>query len=180
MTERIAEIVGRLLRDRRLTLAVAESCTGGLIGHRITDVPGSSDYFLGGVISYSNTAKVALLGVSPATLRKYGAVSRQTAAEMAEGARLAFGADIALSATGIAGPSGGSRRKPVGLVYVGLAYGCGTVVRRILLKGVRWTVKSQAADAALEMAREHLDRRRRATRETNRAERAVRRRRERG
>ena len=159
MTEQMAEIAGRLLRDRGLTLALAESCTGGLIGHRVTQVPGSSEYFLGGVIAYSNDAKAAILGVSKSTLREYGAVSRQTAAEMAQGARRAFRADIAVATTGIAGPSGGSRAKPVGLVYLGLAHGGGTIVRRHLFKGTRHAVKSQAANAALAMVREHLERR---------------------
>ncbi len=159
MTEQSANITGRLLRDRGLTLAVAESCTGGLVGHRVTQVPGSSEYFLGGVIAYRNDAKAAILGVSRSTLRKRGEVSRRTAAEMAQGARRIFRADIAVSTTGIAGPSGGSRAKPVGLVYLGLAHGGGTLVRRFLFKGSRHAVKSQAADAAFAMLREHLERR---------------------
>lgn len=159
MTAQIAYRAGRLLRAGGLTLAVAESCTGGLIGHRLTQVPGSSDYFLGGVIAYSNAAKIAILGVPRSTLGKYGAVSRQTAAEMARGARHTFCADIAVATTGIAGPSGGNRAKPVGLVYLGLADKDGTQVRRFLFRGSRRAVKSQAADAALAMLIEYLQRR---------------------
>lgn len=155
-----AQTAHRLLRDSGLTLAVAESCTGGLIGHRLTQAAGSSDYFLGGVIAYSNAVKVALLGVCKSTLGKYGAVSSQTASEMARGARRVFSADLAISSTGIAGPSGGSAVKPIGLVYLGLADKDGTRVRRFLFRGSRRAVKSQAADAALSMLREHLELRR--------------------
>ncbi len=164
MGSKRAAAAGRLLRARRFTLAVAESCTGGLIAHRVTAVPGSSDYFLGGVIAYDNTAKTAILGVSPSTLRRHGAVSGRTAAEMARGARRAFRSDIALSSTGIAGPSGGSRKKPVGLVYLGMARAGGTTVRRHLFKGPRRAVISQAAEAALGMLIGHLGRKARAGR----------------
>ena len=119
--EALEEAVGRLLAERGLTVAVAESCTGGLIAHRLTNVPGSSAYFLGGVVAYANEVKERVLGVRPETLRRYGAVSRETALEMARRVRRLLGADIALSATGIAGPAGGTPEKPVGLVYVALA-----------------------------------------------------------
>jgi len=119
--EALEEAVGRLLAERGLTVAVAESCTGGLIAHRLTNVPGSSRYFLGGVVAYANEVKERMLGVRPETLRQHGAVSRETALEMARGVRRLLGADIALSATGIAGPAGGTPEKPVGLVYVALA-----------------------------------------------------------
>ena len=115
------ETVGRLLRDRGLTLALAESCTGGRIGDRITDVPGSSAYFLLGTATYSNEAKIGILGVSEQTLAEHGAVSTQTAEEMAAGARRRAGADLGLSTTGIAGPGGGTADKPVGTVCIGLA-----------------------------------------------------------
>lgn len=121
--ETLEEVVGRMLREMGVTLAVAESCTGGLLGGRITNVPGSSDYFLGGVISYSNSVKQRLLGVSEKTLREHGAVSPNTAREMAEGVVKATGANIGVSITGIAGPDGGSEEKPVGLVYLAVAQG---------------------------------------------------------
>ncbi len=115
--------LGRLLRERGLTLATAESCTGGLVGSLVTDVPGSSHYYCGGVVAYSNEVKVRLLGVRRATLKRYGAVSAQTATEMAEGVRNRTGADIGVAVTGIAGPGGGTRKKPVGLVYIAIAAG---------------------------------------------------------
>jgi PncC family amidohydrolase len=107
--------------DRRLTVAVAESCTGGLIAAAITEVPGSSGYFLGGVVSYSNAAKEALLDVPRPLLESHGAVSREVAVAMAAGVRARFGADLAVSVTGVAGPDGGTVQKPVGLVYIGAA-----------------------------------------------------------
>ncbi len=119
--ETLELVTGRMLRERGLTLAVAESCTGGLLGGRITNIPGSSEYFLGGVIAYSNALKEQLLGVAPAILATHGAVSEETAREMAAGVARATGADIGLSITGIAGPDGGTDEKPVGLVYLGIA-----------------------------------------------------------
>ena len=117
----LEELVGRHVAGKRLTLALAESCTGGLIGHRLTNVAGSSDYFLGGVVSYSNEAKLDLLRVAPEVLAQLGAVSPETARDMARGAQAAFGAHLGLAVTGIAGPTGGSPEKPVGTVYIGLA-----------------------------------------------------------
>ena len=108
--------LGKRLREREWTLATAESCSGGLIAHRITNVPGSSGYFLGGVVSYSNGAKVRMLDVRPESLDSYGAVSEEVAREMAEGAKNYFGSDVAIAVTGIAGPGGGTAEKPVGLV----------------------------------------------------------------
>src|SRR5699024_6603040 len=117
----LEQVVVEELKQRGLTLATAESCTGGLIGKRITDIPGSSACYVGGVISYSNDVKMQLLGVKQQTLSQYGAVSEQTACEMAEGVRRCTGADIGLSTTGVAGPDGGTEEKPVGLVYIGLS-----------------------------------------------------------
>lgn len=149
--ERLEERVGRLLRERGLSLAVAESCTGGLIGHRLTDVPGSSVYFLLGVVAYSNEAKQGLLGVSPGTLAAHGAVSRETAGEMARGVRRAAGADLGLSTTGIAGPGGGTPEKPVGTVCVALAWEGGAWSHRYQLGELERTrIKAGTADAALE------------------------------
>jgi nicotinamide-nucleotide amidase len=117
----LAGQVGRLLRQRDLKLALAESCTGGLIGSLITDVPGSSDYFLGSAVTYAYSAKEAILGVRKETLAAHGAVSPETAAEMAQGARRLFGADLAVSVTGIAGPTGAAPNKPLGLVCIHLS-----------------------------------------------------------
>jgi competence/damage-inducible protein CinA-like protein len=115
----LPKVIGVILRKKKLTLAIAESCTGGLITSKITDIPGSSDYFLDSVISYSNESKKKFIGVKDSTLRKHGAVSRQTAIEMAEGVRKRSGADIGISTTGIAGPAGGTKTKPVGLIWIG-------------------------------------------------------------
>jgi nicotinamide-nucleotide amidase len=155
--EGMEETVGRLLRERGLTVAVAESCTGGLIGSRITDVAGSSAYFLLGVIAYSNEAKQNLLGVRAETLAAHGAVSPETAAEMAEGVRRAAGAALGVATTGIAGPGGGSAEKPVGTVCVGVAWEGGVWSRRFDL-GARereW-VKAMTAQIALDRLRRWL------------------------
>lgn len=116
----LPEVIGNLLRKKNLTIATAESCTGGLLGHQLISVPGSSDYYLGGIQSYSNAAKIKFLGVLPETLEKFGAVSEKTAGQMAAGVRTQFGADIGVSITGIAGPDGGSAEKPVGTVFIGI------------------------------------------------------------
>jgi nicotinamide-nucleotide amidase len=149
------EIVGRCLRERRLRLAVAESCTGGLVAHRVTNIPGSSDYFQGGVEAYANSAKVDLLGVSPSTLERHGAVSEETAREMAAGARRALRADVALATTGIAGPGGGTPEKPVGLVCFALASADGVTSSTHQLWGTRDWVKLLASQIALDMVRRH-------------------------
>ena len=125
------------LKEKGLTLACAESCTGGLVGKRITDVSGASEVFLGGCITYANEIKVKLLGVREETLRRYGAVSEQTAAEMAAGVRRALGADIGVSVTGIAGPGGGTSEKPVGTVFVGISSRLGEQVRKLSLSSMR-------------------------------------------
>ncbi len=148
-SETLEEVVGQMLREAGLKLAVAESCTGGLIGHRLTNIAGSSDYFIDSVVSYGNESKVKLLGVPEETLREHGAVSAETAKAMAEGVRRVSGADLGLSVTGIAGPSGGTAAKPVGLVYLGLADKTGTVTEELRLRGDRLMIKERAAQNAL-------------------------------
>lgn len=156
-TEQLAQQIGDRLRRRGLTLAVAESCTGGLLGDHITDVPGSSDYFLGGVLSYSNQVKRQMLGVQAETLAVHGAVSAQCAAEMAQGVRRLVGSDVALSVTGIAGPGGGSDDKPKGLTYIHLsAPGCERGLRA-LWPGDRRANKEDSARAALRLLLDYLE-----------------------
>lgn len=149
--EDLAKRAGELLKKMGLTLSLAESCTGGLIAHRITNIPGSSNYFLGGVVAYSNEAKERLLGVPHETLLRYGAVSEETARAMAEGVRRLLVSDQALAVTGIAGPSGGTPEKPVGLVYIALAAEEEVRCERHIWKGDRLQNKAQSAEAALEM-----------------------------
>jgi PncC family amidohydrolase len=148
--------IGDLLRVRDLKLATAESCTGGLIASRITDIPGSSDYFLGGVAAYAYEAKVALLGVSWDTLHNHGAVSRETVLEMARGARQALQADIAVSVSGIAGPGGGLKDKPVGTTWIGLSCAEGDWARLFCFEGNRLENKASSADAALQLLLDYL------------------------
>ncbi|MGC8880358.1 MAG: CinA family protein [Anaerolineae bacterium] len=155
-TFQLATAVGEQLRARGWRLAVAESCTGGLVGHWITEVAGSSDYFLGGVIAYSNQAKEQLLGVHPSTLLQHGAVSEATAREMAAGVRRLLGADVALAVTGIAGPGGGTTEKPVGLVYIALDAPDHQTCRRHVWDGDRAANKAQSAHAALALLRDYL------------------------
>jgi nicotinamide-nucleotide amidase len=152
----MAEVVGALLRERKQTVASAESCTGGLTGDWLTNVAGSSDWFLGGVVAYSNELKTLLCGVRAATLDRHGAVSPETAAEMARGARLLAGASYGLAVSGIAGPSGGSDKKPVGLAYVAVASARGTRVEKHVFDGDRRMVKEQSAMAALDLLRREL------------------------
>jgi nicotinamide-nucleotide amidase len=149
-------VVGTLLRRSGLTLTAAESCTGGLISDRITDVPGSSDYFLGGLVAYDNSAKIGALGVSPESLKIHGAVSKQVAVEMAVGCREKFGSDIAVSATGVAGPDGGTPDKPVGTVCLGLSSEEHTVGIMINLTENRRLNKLLTSTAALNLVRKHL------------------------
>ena len=148
--------MGTLLVATRKTLGVAESCTGGLISDRITDVAGSSRYFRGGIIAYHNDIKKAQLGVPSAILARYGAVSAQTATRMAEGVRRLAEADVGLAITGIAGPTGGTTAKPVGLVYLALANGRTTRVARHRFFGDRESIKYQAAQTALDSLRRSL------------------------
>jgi nicotinamide-nucleotide amidase len=140
------------------TVAVAESCTGGLVAHAITANPGSSGFFIGGVVSYSDAVKAAVLGVSPAIIDEHGAVSAQCAAAMADGVRTRLGADLAASVTGVAGPDGGSEAKPVGLVYVAVADDAGTDVRRFRWSGDRHANNARSASAVLELLDERLSR----------------------
>ncbi len=149
-------VVGDMLRARGLTVGLGESCTGGLVAHRLTNIPGSSAWVKGGVVAYANSAKSGLLGVSPATLEAHGAVSEETAGEMAAGVRRALGADIGVSTTGIAGPDGGSAEKPVGTVCFGMATADETVTARYQLWGTRDWVKLVASQVALEWVRRHL------------------------
>lgn len=149
-------LIGNILRERRLNLVAAESCTGGLIGSRITDVPGSSEYFLGSIVAYAYEVKAALLNVSWETLNTYGAVSRATVLEMARGARNRLNGDIALSVSGIAGPGGGTLEKPVGTTWVGLVSDEGEWAKEFHFSGNREQNKSSAADAALQMLLDYL------------------------
>jgi nicotinamide-nucleotide amidase len=150
--ESFAEMVGRAVRGRGYRLALAESCTGGLIAHILTRHP-ASDYLMGGAVTYANSAKTRLLGVSEDTLRWHGAVSAEVAAEMAEGVRQVCECDVGISVTGIAGPTGGSQEKPVGLVYWAVAHPGGTVVRHKVFQGEREEVQLAAAYAVLDLLR---------------------------
>ena len=152
----LAARVGVALLARAARLAVAESCTGGLVGARVTSVPGSSRYLLGGVVAYHNNAKNGLLQVPRGMLGRFGAVSAPVAAAMARGARRVFKAEIAVAVTGVAGPGGGSAGKPVGLVYVAVCGFGRNRCRRALFGGSRQRVREQAADLALIMLLEHL------------------------
>ncbi len=153
----LEQVVGEMLRARFWRIATAESCTGGLVASRLTDIAGSSDYVERGVVCYSNRAKTALLGVPEATLRQHGAVSEEVGIEMAVGMREESGVEVAVAVTGIAGPGGGSEQKPVGTVVVAVAFPGGTRVRRFLFLGGRAQVKFQASQAALDMVRRALD-----------------------
>jgi nicotinamide-nucleotide amidase len=151
----LSGVVGGLLRERSLRLALAESCTGGMLSERLTDVPGSSAYLDRAFVTYSNAAKVELLGVDPRLIEAHGAVSEETAQAMAAGARRS-GVDVAVAITGIAGPDGGTAEKPVGLVFIALDGAAGTRVRRFHFPGTRERIRHQACQAALEMTRRGL------------------------
>lgn len=148
--KRYRQLIKWLIRRKR-TIATAESCTGGLIAKLITDVPGASEVFVGGVVSYSNAMKMKWLGVRSQTLEKFGAVSEQTVAEMLSGIRAATGADLAIAVSGIAGPTGGTPEKPVGTVFIGIAFSEELIIRRYLFPGRRDQVRRQAALKAAEM-----------------------------
>ncbi|NCO33195.1 MAG: hypothetical protein AUJ92_02170 [Armatimonadetes bacterium CG2_30_59_28] len=151
MENRLLEEVARELTGRGWTISTAESCTGGAVGYRLTSLAGSSHYYVGGVIAYSNAIKTALLGVPESLLEAHGAVSAPCATSMAEGCRKLFGADMAVSVTGIAGPGGGTVPKPVGLVYIGVAHDVVASVREFRFNGDRERVRRSAAHSALKM-----------------------------
>jgi len=153
----LAVRLGRALLARGMRVALAESCTGGLVGARITSVPGSSRYLLGGVVAYHNRAKAALLGVPTPMLRRHGAVSAPVAAAMARGARRRFGADVAVAVTGIAGPGGGTPGKPVGMVFVAVSGLGRSRCRGAVFAGDRRGVRARASDLALNMLLQHLE-----------------------
>jgi PncC family amidohydrolase len=149
--------ISQLLFEKGLKLATAESCTGGMVADRITNVPGSSAYFRGGIVAYAYEAKVGLLNVSWTTLRSYGAVSRETVIEMARGACIALGADLAVSVSGIAGPGGGTPDKPVGTTWIGLSATEGDWARKFVWQGDRLENKALSTDAALQLVLDYLE-----------------------
>lgn len=152
----LQSVLGRILRENSMTVAVAESCTGGLVASLITDVPGSSDYFKGGVVSYWNEVKRDILGVGEEILNYFGAVSEPTAVMMAEGVRKLLKTDVGLATTGIAGPTGGTPEKPVGLVYMAVSFRGDVTVKKKVFKGDRLFVKKQAAYTILDLARRKI------------------------
>jgi nicotinamide-nucleotide amidase len=152
----LERIVGELLIKKKLTISLAESCSGGLISHRLTNVPGISSSYLLGVVSYSNQAKSQLLKVSPELIKDKGAVSPQVARKMARGVRAISGANLSLGVTGIAGPTGGTPQKPVGLVYIALNTEKGEICQRHLFSGDRETIKWKTSQAALDLLRRYL------------------------
>jgi nicotinamide-nucleotide amidase len=154
--EQLAEVTGRLLAQRGWSLAVAESCTGGMMGAMITDVSGSSTYFAGGVLCYSNSVKTRLLGVKESDLLQGGAVSEPVARQMAVGVQAQLGTDWGLAITGVAGPTGGTAEKPVGLVYLGLSGPFGSEVRKLQLPGDRMAIRRRAAYSALDLLRRRI------------------------
>ena len=153
---KIEEEIGRLLRNKKLTLSVAESCTGGLISNMITNFDGSSGYFERGYVAYSNKSKIELLDVPEEIIKSYGAVSSHSAIAMAEGVKRKSGTDIGLSVTGIAGPGGGTIEKPVGLVYIAVAGNKKTECKEYKFKGERLKIKSESAKAALKDLRDYI------------------------
>lgn len=155
-TASLAQSVGALLLQQHLSLGVAESCTGGMLASYITDIAGSSAYFEGGIVAYSYRVKESVLGVPASTLERYGAVSAETVMAMARGARKVLGVDVAVAVTGIAGPSGGTADKPVGLTYIGLASPRGELWRKHVWQGNRRRNREQSARAALELLQQHL------------------------
>ncbi len=149
MVKIIEKTMGEILREKGWTLSIAESCTGGQICDRITNIPGSSDYFMGGMVTYSNKSKRKHLNVPKREIERFGAVSPQVAKSMAKGVQKTFGTTFGLSTTGIAGPSGGTKEKPVGLVFIGLAKGRRVTVKKLNLKGTRKVIKREATHLAL-------------------------------
>ena len=158
MRNSLEKTIGDHLRNRGWTLSIAESCTGGLICDRITNISGSSEYFMGGMVNYSNESKAKHLGIPLDYIRRYGAVSPQVAKRMAQGVRKAFHTTFGLSTTGVAGPTGGTKRSPIGRVFIGLADERRTWVRKLDLKGNRREIKKKAAERSLEFLFEILSR----------------------
>ncbi len=156
MQTALAEEVVKLLKEVEMTVTTVESCTGGLLSGTLVDVSGASDVFMQGFVTYANEAKVSMVGVKETTLEAYGAVSEQTAREMAEGGARVAKAGACLSVTGIAGPGGGSVEKPVGLVYIGCYVNGNTVVERNVFSGSRREVREQSVCAALELLKKQL------------------------
>ncbi|UCD05080.1 MAG: nicotinamide-nucleotide amidohydrolase family protein [candidate division WOR-3 bacterium] len=152
----IAREVGKMLLEKRLSLSVCESCTGGMLGAAITSIPGSSRYFAGGVIAYSDAVKKNIVGVKRSTLERYGAVSAQTAREMARGVKNKLKTDVGVAITGIAGPGGGTAKKPVGLVYIAVAHGKRMRAERFVFAGGRQNVRRSSLRKAFDMVREIL------------------------
>ena len=152
----LEEVVGNLLKNKKIKVAVAESCTGGMLGEMITRIPGSSKYFQGGVISYASIVKEDLLKVPPGVIRKYGEVSEQVALLMAEGVRINCHSNIGISITGIAGPGGATEKKKVGLVYMALADGKKTITKKHQLFGDRQLIRLRASRRALNILRNYL------------------------
>ena len=152
-----AQRLGEILSTKGLSVAVAESCTGGMIGTAITSVPGSSVYFRGGIIAYQNDVKVSLLGVSPELLREQGAVSEPVVIEMAKGAKRVLETDCAIAVSGVAGPGGGSEQKPVGLVYIGICVGPRALAFKTLFDGTREQIREQTVQRCLELLIEQLE-----------------------
>lgn len=157
MTTLLEEVLKDYMHARRFKLATAESCTGGLVSHRITNISGSSEYYPGGVVAYSYEAKASMLGVAWDTLNTHGAVSEETVLEMARGARKLFDADIAVSVSGIAGPTGGTDEKPVGTTWVGLSTNGGEWARHFVWDGDREQNKHYSSDAALQFIIDYLE-----------------------
>ncbi len=156
---KLEKIIGDFLRDKGWTLSIAESCTGGLVSDLITNVPGSSDYFEGGIVSYSNLAKHEFLKVPAIYIKRYGAVSSLVAKKMAEGVRKAFHTTLGVSTTGIAGPGGGSRKKPVGLVFIAVSNGKRTIVKKEKLKGSRREIKKESSRRSLKYLYDFISKR---------------------
>ena len=155
--QNLYSVVANLLLENNITIATAESCTGGLVAETLTNISGISKVFIGGAVTYANEAKEEILGVNKQTLEKYGAVSRETAAEMAEGIRKRLNTDLGLSITGIAGPDGGTVEKPVGLVYIGLSSESGTITKELKLSGNRMRIRTVTALHAFDMIRRHIN-----------------------
>jgi PncC family amidohydrolase len=155
---KLEKVVGDYLKERGLTLSIAESCTGGLICDRITNISGSSDYFMGGMVTYSNESKAEHLGIPLNYIKRYGAVSQQVARRMAQGVRKAFHTAFGLSTTGVAGPTGGTKRSPIGRVFIGIYDGKRTWVKKLDLKGSRREIKKEATEEALQFFYERMNR----------------------